>query len=64
MFPLFASIFFFLKKKRKGFPLQSGLNDKYIEINFILIKLTPSCFSLHISLKRNKFVIPKTGNLK
>jgi hypothetical protein len=30
IFPLFIPIFLFLKKKQKGFPLQSGLGDKGI----------------------------------
>jgi hypothetical protein len=28
IFPLFVAIFAFLKKKSKGFPLQSGLKNK------------------------------------
>jgi hypothetical protein len=39
IFPLFATIFLFLKKKQKGFPLQSGVQLNVLASSKLLGKL-------------------------
>jgi hypothetical protein len=47
IFPLFATIFLFLKKKQKGFPLQSG-----VELNVLGIFQT---FGIYVTIQKGNF---------